>query len=65
MVQHWLNHNEDHARSYRLWAEKARNLGHAEVGRILDGVADENLRLNGEMERILGLLRQGPAKRDD
>jgi hypothetical protein len=64
MVQHWFHHNEDHARSYRQWAERARGLGQAEVGRILEEVALESLRLNGEMERILTLLR-GDSSRDD
>jgi hypothetical protein len=57
MVQHWVHHNEEHARSYRQWGDRARALGQHEVGRILDAVADENLRLNAEMERILGILR--------
>jgi len=65
MVAHWLHHNEDHARSYRQWADRARNLGHAEVGRILDAVADENLRLNAEMEKILGILQRGPSSRSE
>jgi hypothetical protein len=58
MVQHWVHHNEEHARSYRQWAERARALGQGEVGRILDEVAQENLRLNGEMERILTILQK-------
>ncbi len=58
MVHHWIHHNEEHAQSYRQWGDRARALGQHEVARILDTVADENIRLNGEMDRILGILQR-------
>lgn len=56
IVHHWIHHNEEHARSYREWGDRARALGQDEVGRMLDSIADENLRLNEQMQKILRIL---------
>jgi hypothetical protein len=57
IVHHWIHHNEDHARSYREWGDRARALGEQEVGRILDQIAEESLRLNEQMQGILRILQ--------
>lgn len=57
LVEFWLHHNEEHARSYRDWAGRARTMGFDEVGRILDALAGETLLSNRNLERALYLLR--------
>ena len=34
LLPHWIEHNQDHAASFRKWAEKAREMG-------LEGVAEQ------------------------
>jgi hypothetical protein len=58
MAEHWIGHNEEHARSYRLWADRAREAGQTEPGEILAGIAGETLELNRKFERIILLLNE-------
>ena len=34
LLPHWIEHNQDHAASFRKWAERARGMG-------LEGVAEQ------------------------
>jgi len=40
LLDHWLKHNQDHADTYREWAERARTNHLSEIGALLDEVAD-------------------------
>jgi hypothetical protein len=61
MVEFWLHHNEEHARSYREWAGKAREIGLEEVGFILETLAREAVLSNHHLERLMHLLKARPA----
>lgn len=61
MAEHWIGHNEEHARSYRLWAKRAREAGREGAGAILEGIAEQTLRQNGEFKRMLHLLDDAGA----
>jgi len=63
MVEHWIHHNEEHAQSYRKWADRAREMGHEQAGGILEDVAGGTLSQNRSFERILVLLKGGLAPR--
>ncbi|MFZ2445202.1 MAG: hypothetical protein WAW37_02500 [Syntrophobacteraceae bacterium] len=56
MTEHWIGHNEDHAASYRLWANRAREAGQEESGAILDEVASDAAEQNTKLRRVLHLL---------
>jgi hypothetical protein len=56
MAEHWIGHNEEHARSYRLWAERAKKAGRTEPGEILEGIARGMLEQNKQLERVIFLL---------
>jgi hemerythrin superfamily protein len=56
MAEHWIAHNEEHARSYRLWANRAKEAGREETGEILEDIAGEMLDQNRKLERIVFLL---------
>jgi hypothetical protein len=57
LVEFWLHHNEEHARSYRTWAGRAREMGFDDVGHILEVLAGEALLSNRNLERVLSLLK--------
>jgi hypothetical protein len=63
MVEHWIHHNEEHSRSYRKWADRAREMGQEEAGAILEEVADGTLSQNRSFERMLALLKGDPVSR--
>ena len=56
MAEHWIGHNLEHARSYRLWADRAKEAGRPEPGEILEEIARDMLEQNGKLERIIFLL---------
>ena len=57
MIEHWIQHNIEHARSYRDWAQRADGLGQAEVASVLSGMAAASTKQNEDLERALSLLR--------
>jgi hypothetical protein len=56
LAEHWIGHNEEHARSYRLWAIRAKDAGRIEPGEILEKIAREMLEQNRRLERVIFLL---------
>lgn len=56
MVQHWISHNEEHARSYRLWASRAREAGCEEPGAILEEIASEIVEQNERFKKIVNII---------
>ena len=63
MVEHWISHNEEHARSYRLWASRAREVGQGEPGDILEEIASEIAEQNERFKKILHIMDS--ARRPD
>jgi len=56
MVEHWISHNEEHARSYRLWANRAREAGCEEPGEILEEIASEIMEQNERFKKIVHII---------
>jgi hypothetical protein len=56
MVEHWISHNEEHARSYRLWASRAREAGCEEPGEILEEIASEIMEQNERFMKIVRII---------
>lgn len=46
LLDHWLEHNTDHAATYRQWAEKARENGMDAVAAQLEEAARMTLEIN-------------------
>ncbi len=63
MVEHWIQHNEDHGRSYLDWAKRARLIGKVEVGEALERVARDAHVQNEHLLEALRLLTKGSAER--
>jgi rubrerythrin len=64
MAEHWIGHNVEHARSYRLWANRAKEAGRTEPGEILEGIAEETMEQNKRIERIILLLDESGGSID-
>ena len=47
LLPHWIEHNEEHAESFREWAEKARELGLEAVAKQME-VAVERMAACGQ-----------------
>ena len=62
MVEHWVDHNRDHARSFNEWAQRAREMGQQEVAALLGQVAEQSLVQNHALEKALELLQHAVPK---
>jgi hypothetical protein len=51
LIEHWMEHNEEHAKNYRNWAEKARAAGRDDLASILDEITAETQKMQGLFSR--------------
>lgn len=57
LLEHWGKHNEEHARTYRQWAEKAKEQSLGEVAAGLQEAADRTVALNRLFDSALQQLK--------
>ena len=57
LLEHWIKHNDDHADSYRDWAEKARAHGMPDAGKHLQEVAELTGSITGKFIEILKVIK--------
>jgi hypothetical protein len=58
LIEHWIEHNDDHVKSYAEWALKAESLGEKELSDILRQVADESRKMEGLFKEALIYLQK-------
>ncbi len=56
LLNHWIQHNSDHAASYLQWAEKTEAAGMAELAAMLRDIADRTIAMNDRFEKTMELL---------
>lgn len=57
LLDHWLKHNDDHAGTYREWAEKARQNQLDGVAALLDDVCGLTAEINAKFESAAERMR--------
>jgi len=55
LLEHWVEHNESHSKSFREWAQKVRDAGYTER-------ADDILQAEKKMSECSDLLRKARDK---
>ncbi len=53
LLVHWLEHNNEHAATYRVWAQKMAEEGDGELSRLLMKLGDEVSMLNAILEEAI------------
>lgn len=56
IINHWINHNEDHRTSYLQWASRASGMGLGGVAAILEEVAEDTRIQNDRLQKALSLI---------
>jgi alcohol dehydrogenase YqhD (iron-dependent ADH family) len=56
LLPHWIDHNEDHANSFRRWAAKARALGQEETAQRIEEAIEQMAACNEALTAALELL---------
>jgi len=58
ILDHWRRHNADHAKTYRDWAEKARDHGMDEVAGLIREIEEMTLAINAKVDAALEKLER-------
>jgi len=53
LLQHWLKHNIDHAKTYREWMEKAKAEDMKNIAKQLEEAAAMTIRINEKLEEAI------------
>ncbi len=53
LLEHWIEHNESHVKTYHEWALKAESLGKKELSASLKRITEESKKLKGLFEKAL------------
>ncbi|MEW5723533.1 MAG: hypothetical protein AB1896_10530 [Thermodesulfobacteriota bacterium] len=56
LLEHWREHNDEHAVNYRTWADKAEAAGRSEAARLLREAAEATTQVNGLFTRARAAL---------
>lgn len=57
LLEHWMQHNEEHAKSYELWAKRAASDGLNEVAALLERAAGKTRAADEDFQAALTLLK--------
>ena len=50
LLPHWMKHNDEHAKTYKDWAEKMSSLGKKELSEVLEVIHQESEILRGHFQ---------------
>jgi RNA:NAD 2'-phosphotransferase (TPT1/KptA family) len=57
LLSHWLQHNEEHAKSYEQWAQRAASHGLAEVGSLIEKAAEKTRAADEDFKAAIVALK--------
>ena len=58
LLEHWIKHNDDHATTYRDWAQKAKEKDMDEAGSLLEDAAEMTLEISKKFEEAAKLIKK-------
>jgi hypothetical protein len=58
LLQHWIKHNDDHAETYRDWAQKAKEKNMPKAGSLLEDAAEMTLMISKKFEEAAALIKK-------
>jgi len=56
LLEHWIKHNDDHAETYRDWAQKAKEKNMPKTGLLLEDAAEMTLMISKKFEEAAALI---------
>ncbi len=56
LLPHWMEHNDEHAKTYKDWAQKMSFLGKKELSEALEAIHQESQRLGGLFQEALRIV---------
>ena len=58
LLEHWLKHNQDHAHTYREWAQRAKAHDLSQVGALIDEIGEITLTIDDRLRKALDDMKQ-------
>lgn len=58
-LEHWIKHNEDHAQTYRDWAQKAKEKNKSKAALMLEDAAEMTLAISKKFELAIKFMGEG------
>ncbi len=59
LIEHWMEHNSEHAREFNTWASKAGDVGQDEVRSHIEEAAHQMEKANDFLMAALKRLKEG------
>ena len=59
LLEHWIKHNEDHAQTYRDWAQKAKEKNKSKAALMLEDAAEMTLSISKKFELAIKFIGKG------
>ena len=59
LLEHWIKHNEDHAQTYRDWAQKAKEKNKRKAALMLEDAAEMTLSISKKFESAIKFIDEG------
>ena len=59
LLEHWIKHNDDHAQTYREWAQKAKEKNKSKAALMLEDAAEMTLSISKKFESAMKLIDEG------
>jgi hypothetical protein len=56
LLEHWIKHNDDHAGTYRNWAQKAKEKNMPEASSLIEDAAEMTLMISKKFEEAAVLI---------
>jgi len=56
LLEHWIEHNDAHVRTYDEWADKADALGRSDLAQVLREIANETGRLDELLKKAMDIM---------
>lgn len=53
LLEHWIEHNDAHVKTYAEWTAKTADIGRADLSGILNEIAQESKKLTALFEKAL------------
>lgn len=56
LLDHWMEHNDAHVKTYSEWADKAASMDRKDIAEILDQIMDESRNMNSLFEKAKKII---------
>jgi len=56
LLQHWMEHNDAHVKTYGEWTDKAEDMGRKDIAELLKQITDDSKKLNDLFGKAIDII---------